>query len=96
MKLTQVKGNTWVLEGFELIPLYRLDNNKCILLDTGLEQEREDIENTLLEAGLTPAGILCSHAHIDHAGNNRYFQEKYRIPWLSPPGRRACAPAFCP
>ena len=80
MKLTQVKGNTWVLEGFELIPLYRLDNNKCILLDTGLEQEREDIENTLLEAGLTPAGILCSHAHIDHAGNNRYFQEKYRIP----------------
>ena len=32
MKLTQVKGNTWVLEGFELIPLYRLDNNKCILL----------------------------------------------------------------
>ena len=60
MKLTQVKGNTWVLEGFELIPLYRLDNNKCILLDTGLEQEREDIENTLLEAGLTPAGILCS------------------------------------
>ncbi|EGJ46352.1 hypothetical protein HMPREF0866_01371 [Ruminococcaceae bacterium D16] len=80
MKLTQVKGNTWVLEGFELIPLYRLDNNKCILLDTGLEQEREDIENTLLEAGLTPAGILCSHAHIDHAGNNRYFQEKYHIP----------------
>ena len=79
MKLTQVKGNTWVLEGFELIPLYRLDN-KCILLDTGLEQEREDIESTLLEAGLTPAGILCSHAHIDHAGNNRYFQEKYRIP----------------
>lgn len=54
MKLTQVKGNTWVLEGFELIPLYRLENNKCILLDTGLEQEREDIENTLLEAGLPP------------------------------------------
>lgn len=80
MKLTQVKGNTWVLEGFELIPLYRLENNTCILLDTGLEYEREDIENTLQEAGLTPAGILCSHAHIDHAGSNRYFQEKYHIP----------------
>ena len=80
MKLTQVKGNTWVLEGFELIPLYRLENNTCILLDTGLKDEREDIENSLLEAGLTPAGILCSHAHIDHAGNNRYFQEKYHIP----------------
>lgn len=79
MKLTQVKGNTWVLEGFELIPLYRLENNTCILLDTGLKEEREDIENTLLQAGLTPAGILCSHAHIDHAGSNRYFQEKYHI-----------------
>ena len=60
MKLTQVKGNTWVLEGFELIPLYRLENNTCILLDTGLQEEREDMENTLREAGLTPAGILCS------------------------------------
>ena len=36
MKLTQVKGNTYVLEGEELIPLYILDNGKCILLDTGL------------------------------------------------------------
>ncbi len=25
MKLTQVKGNTWVVEGIELIPLYRVD-----------------------------------------------------------------------
>ncbi len=36
MKLTQVKGNTWVLEGLEFIPLYRLDDRRCILLDTGL------------------------------------------------------------
>ena len=80
MELIQIKGNTWVAEAMEYIPFYKLDDSRCILLDTGLEQEREDIENTLLEAGLTPAGILCSHAHIDHAGNNRYFQEKYRIP----------------
>ena len=36
MNVRQIKGNTWVLEGFELIPLYRLENNTCILLDTGL------------------------------------------------------------
>ena len=80
MKLTQVKGNTWVLEGLEFIPLYRLDGGRCILLDTGLAQEREELEQALLDHGLTPAGILCSHAHVDHGGNNRYFQEKYRIP----------------
>ena len=80
MKLTQVKGNTWVLEGLEFIPLYRLDGGRCILMDTGLAQEREELEQTLLDHGLAPAGVLCSHAHVDHGGNNRYFQEKYHIP----------------
>ena len=80
MKLTQVKGSTWVLEANELIPLYLLDDRRCVILDSGLAKEREEIEKTLLEAGLEPAGILCSHAHVDHCGNNRYFQEKYHIP----------------
>ena len=80
MNLRQVKGNTWVLEGLEFIPLYRLDGGRCVLLDTGLAQEREELEQALLDHGLTPAGILCSHAHVDHGGNNRYFQEKYHIP----------------
>ena len=80
MNMRQIKGNTWVLEGMEWIPFYRLEGGRCILLDTGLLGEREDLEQTLLDHGLTPAGILCSHAHVDHGGNNRYFQEKYRIP----------------
>ena len=80
MKLTQVKGNTWVIEANQFIPLYRLPENRCILLDTGLREEREELEETLLQAGLTPAGILCSHAHIDHCANNGYLQEKYGIP----------------
>ena len=77
MNLTQVKGNTWFLEGIEYIPLYKLDDSRCVLLDTGLLQEREEIEETLRSAGLTPVGVLCSHAHVDHCANSRYFQEKY-------------------
>lgn len=77
MNLTQVKGNTWVLEGIEYIPLYKLDDSRCVLLDSGLLQEREELERTLREAGLTPVGVLCSHAHVDHCANNGYFQEKY-------------------
>ena len=80
MNLRQIKGNTWVLEGIEWIPFYKLDERRCILLDSGLERERDDLEQTLLDHGLTPAGILCSHAHVDHGGNNKYFQEKYHIP----------------
>ena len=36
MKLTQVKGNTWVIEAMALIPFYKLDSRRVILLDTGL------------------------------------------------------------
>ena len=77
MNLTQIKGSTWVIEANQLIPFYKLDNSRCILLDTGLLEEREELEETLLSNGLTPAGVLCSHAHVDHCANNGYFQGKY-------------------
>lgn len=77
MKMTQVKGNTWVIEANQLIPLYKLDDSRCVLLDTGLLEEREALEETLSAAGLTPAGVLCSHAHVDHCASNGYLQEKY-------------------
>lgn len=77
MNLTQIKGNTWVIEANQLIPLYKLDETRCILLDTGLLEEREELERSLQEAGLTPVGVLCSHAHVDHCANNGYLQEKY-------------------
>ena len=77
MKLSQVKGNTWVIEASQLIPLYKLGDGRCILLDSGLPGEREELDEALCSAGLTPAGVLCSHAHVDHCANNGYFQEKY-------------------
>lgn len=77
MKLTQVKENTWVIEANQLIPLYKLDEKRCILLDTGLLEEREELESTLSKAGLTPVGVLCSHAHVDHCANNGYFQQRF-------------------
>ena len=77
MKVEQVKGNTWVLIDWEYIPFYKVDDSHCVLMDTGTYLQREDLENTLLELGLTPGGILGSHAHIAHMGSFGYFQEKY-------------------
>jgi len=77
MILEQVKGNTWVLKGWAYIPLYKLDDRRCILLDTGSIQERADLEECLREAGLTVAGVLGSHAHIDHMGSHQYFRNRY-------------------
>ena len=77
LELKQVKGNTWVLEGIELIPLYKLDDNHCVLLDTGHPNEVEELEQALTDAGLIPVGLLCSHAHPDHYGNSLWLKEKY-------------------
>ena len=80
MNFTQVLGNTWVIEGSALMPVYRIDDNRCILLDTGYPSELPELLETLEHHKLTVVCILCSHAHIDHCGNNRYFQETHKIP----------------
>lgn len=89
MELKQAKGNTWYLEDWQLIPLYKVDAHHCILLDTGLYEQRQDIEEALKQAELTPIGILGSHAHNDHSSNHRYFQQKYHIPVALPMGEAA-------
>ena len=61
MKLTLVKGNTYVLEGEELIPLYKVGDDKCILLDTGLLIERQELEDSLQHYGLTPTQFRAHH-----------------------------------
>lgn len=75
MELRQVKGNTWVLDSWELIPLYKIDAHRCVLLDTGTWDQRDELEAALDAAGLDPVAILCSHAHMDHMGSNAYFQK---------------------
>lgn len=75
MELEQVKGNTWVLKSWELIPVYRLDSRRCVLLDSGLASQREELLEALDTYGLDPVGVICSHAHIDHMGNLAHLQK---------------------
>lgn len=77
MKLTQVKGKTWVLEGSGLMGLYRLEENRCILLDSGEDFERQELAPTLAQAGLTPVGVLSTHVHVDHSINNGWLRRTY-------------------
>ncbi len=87
-ELRQVSGNTWCMMGHQLIPIYLVDKQRCVMLDTGtaLDKIRSRIELTLERAGLRLAGILCTHSHYDHAGNAAYFQGKYNIPVAMPLG----------
>lgn len=80
MEIRTIRGNTAYLDAQQLIGLYRTDERHCILLDCGPAALREEIEETLAQAGLTPVGVLATHAHFDHFGNATWFQQKYGIP----------------
>lgn len=44
MKRIHVKGNTWVLEGPQLVGLYQIDESTCLLLDPGSTKLQGEIE----------------------------------------------------
>ena len=76
MKLTQVRGNTWVLDSWELIPLYKLDDHRCVLLDTGTVEQREDRRDTLTSRPLPRCHpTVLPSMPIDHMGSHAYFQK---------------------
>lgn len=78
MNLIQVKGNTYCIEvGMSYIPFYKLNEKDIIMLDTGAPDERDTIESILDKNDFNVKGILNSHGHPDHIGNNQYFKAKY-------------------
>lgn len=79
MMIKEVKGNTFCIDtGLSYIPFYKVNNKEIIMLDSGLAQsERKKLEELLEENNLKVVAIICSHAHVDHIGNNTYFKNKY-------------------
>ena len=86
MELRQVKGNTWYLEGAQLIPLYKVDETHCILLDSGRSGDRTGILAALEQAKLTPVGIIGTHMHYDHHENDSFFRKKFGLEVALPLG----------
>lgn len=79
MNIINVKGNTYCIDtGMSNIPFYKLNSNEIIMLDTGLKKgEREIIDSVLESNNFKVVGIINSHAHIDHIGNNSYLKNKF-------------------
>lgn len=84
MELTHISGRTWAMEGSGIMGLYRLDGGKCILIDSGLPQERQDLADALASNGLTPVGVLSTHIHIDHCGSNGWLRETFGAATAAP------------
>lgn len=79
MEIISVKGNTFCMDtGMSYIPFYKINDEEIIMLDTGWAMgEREGIDKLLDKNNFKVVGIINSHAHIDHVGNNAYFKKKY-------------------
>ena len=77
MKLTNVKGNTWAIEGPQLVALYQIDDTHCVLIDPGSFKLLPSIEEALGELGLIPVGVICTHMHYDHHETSQYFRTAY-------------------
>ncbi len=77
--LEHVKGDTdCIVTGYSRIPVFHLGDGRIIMIDSGLAvPDRQGILDLLERKHLNVAGILTSHAHIDHTGNHKVIQEKY-------------------
>jgi len=80
MKIREIKGNTFCIEtGMTYIPFYKINEEEIIMLDSGWAKgQREGIDEILEKNNFKVVGIICSHAHIDHIGNNTHLKKKYK------------------
>lgn len=71
LNVRHICGSTFAFEtGLALLPFYKLNERGIILLDSGFAAtDRQELTDTLRAYGFQVRGILCSHAHMDHAGN---------------------------
>lgn len=52
-----------------------IGNDKCVLIDGGLDPH--SIDSIIQHLSLTLVAVLCTHGHFDHAGSAAHFQKKY-------------------
>jgi glyoxylase-like metal-dependent hydrolase (beta-lactamase superfamily II) len=84
--LEHVKGQTFcIVTGYSRLPVYKLDEQNIIMIDSGLPREWEGIETCLEKADLFVKAVLTSHYHPDHIGNHLRLRRKYGTKlYLSP------------
>ncbi len=83
-EVKHIKGNTYYFEAFTNVGIYRLKDNKVVLID-GTDHKRmaKAVNNYLQAENLTVDTIICTHCHVDHICGNKVFYEKYGCKILS-------------
>lgn len=79
LKITPIEQHTWVIETSDHTTMYLIEGTKkALLIDTGTKCEK--LDEIIKQVTAKPTEVALTHAHPDHAGNIRYFNEIYLHP----------------
>lgn len=81
---THVAGSTWTLNVSTTIPVYFINDESVVMLDSGYAKDRLIIEEEFQKKRLMVVAIIGSHAHVDHCGNHAFFQKEYSCEIIMP------------
>lgn len=79
LTITKLEKDMWVVETTDMTTMYIIEGTKkAMLIDTGTKCDKLDSIVGLITK--KPLYVVITHAHGDHAGNIRYFNEIYMHP----------------
>jgi len=76
LTITKLEKNMWVVETTDMTTMYIIEGTeKAMLIDTGTKCEK--LNEVLKKITQKPLYVVITHAHGDHDGNIRFFDEIY-------------------
>lgn len=77
MVFKHLTENVWCILDKTNIGVIRYDDNKVILIDSGIDASSgEKILKILKEHGFEPTVVINTHFHTDHCGGNRFLKDR--------------------
>lgn len=79
LEISKLEDKVWVIETTDKTTMHLIEGTKkALLIDTGTKCEK--LDEVIQKITQKPLDVVITHAHGDHAGNIRFFDEIYIHP----------------
>jgi len=79
LEISKLEDHMWVIETTDKTTMYLIEGTKkALLIDTGTKCEK--LDEVVRQITKKPLQVVITHAHGDHAGNIRFFDEIFLHP----------------